>query len=95
MSEVWEAIEAVVSHTELHAALALVTESVPPPGAGDPDDWRAELVGRYPAVGVTPGGDRRLGRAGGTRLRRWWRELRATRSQVLGLLARRRGRGGS
>ena len=42
----WEAIEAVISR----AALALVTDSVPPPDAGDPDDWRAELTGRYPAV---------------------------------------------
>jgi len=27
-----------------------VSETVPPPGAEDPDDWRAELLGRYPTV---------------------------------------------
>ena len=36
VSEVWEAIEAVVSRAELRAALVLVNESVPPPGAADP-----------------------------------------------------------
>ena len=36
VSEVWETIEAVVSRAELRAALALVTESVPPPGGPDP-----------------------------------------------------------
>ncbi len=34
----------------MRAALALVNENVPPPGAADPDDWRAELLGRYPTV---------------------------------------------
>ena len=53
VSQVWEAIEAVVSRADLRAALALVSETVPPPGAEDPDDWRAELPGRYPhGVGV-------------------------------------------
>ena len=50
VSQVWEAIEAVVSRADLRAALAVVSESVPPPGAEDPDDWRAELLGRYQTV---------------------------------------------
>jgi hypothetical protein len=50
VSQVWEAIEAVVSRAELRVALALVTESVPPPDAEDPDDWRAQLLSRYPTV---------------------------------------------
>ncbi len=50
VSEVWQAIEAVVSRAELRAALALVTESVPTPGGPDPDGWRAALPARYPAV---------------------------------------------
>ena len=37
VSEVWEAIEAVVSRAELRAALVLVNETVPPPGAADPE----------------------------------------------------------
>src|SRR6266567_4414846 len=41
VSAVWEAIEAVVSRADLRAALMVVSESVPPPGAEDPDDWRA------------------------------------------------------
>jgi hypothetical protein len=45
VSQVWEAIEAVVSRADLRAALTLVSETVPPPGAEDPDDWRAELLG--------------------------------------------------
>ncbi len=32
------------------ARLAVAVETVPPPGAGDPDDWRAELLGRYQTV---------------------------------------------
>jgi hypothetical protein len=72
VSEVWEAIEAVVSRTELRAALVLVTETVPPGDAADPDDWRAELLGRYATVSgflkllpnvISFGGERR-GRAG-------------------------------
>jgi len=50
VSAVWQAIEAVVSRAELRATLALVTESVPRPGGPDPDDWRAALPARYPAV---------------------------------------------
>jgi hypothetical protein len=47
VSQVWEAIEAVVSRADLRAALTVVSETVPPPGAEDPDDWRTELLGRY------------------------------------------------
>ena len=50
VSQVWEAIEAVVSRAELRAALVLVNENVPPADAADPDDWRAELLGRYTTV---------------------------------------------
>ncbi len=71
VSEVWEAIEAVVSRADLRAALMVVSESVPPPGAEDPDDWRAGLLGlsdggrvlEAAAVGDLVRGDRR-GRAG-------------------------------
>ena len=49
VSQVWEAIEAVVSRADLRAALTVVSESVPP-GAKDPDGWRAELLGRYQTV---------------------------------------------
>ena len=47
VSQLWEAIEAVVSRADLRAALTVVSETVPPPGAGDPDDWRAELLSRF------------------------------------------------
>src|SRR5664280_3646300 len=49
---VWEAIEAVVSRSELRAALVLVNENVPPAdaGEGEGDDWRVELVGRFATV---------------------------------------------
>jgi TnpA family transposase len=51
VAEVWEAIEAVVSRADLRAAVATVTEMVPPPGAEtEADDWRAELVGRFSTV---------------------------------------------
>ncbi|MGH3190136.1 MAG: Tn3 family transposase, partial [Streptosporangiaceae bacterium] len=51
VAAVWEAIEAVVSRTELRAAVATVSELVPPPGAeAEADDWRAELVGRFATV---------------------------------------------
>ncbi|GAA3845100.1 hypothetical protein GCM10022226_80300 [Sphaerisporangium flaviroseum] len=50
VSEVWEAIEAVVSRAELRAALVLVNENVLPADADEPDDWRSELVGRYSTV---------------------------------------------
>ncbi len=49
VSQVWEAIEAVVSRADLRAALEVVTETTPPPGVEDPD-WRAGLVGRYQAI---------------------------------------------
>jgi TnpA family transposase len=50
VSQVWEAIEAVVSRADLRAALVVVSEAAPPPGAEDPDDWRVELTGRYQTV---------------------------------------------
>jgi Domain of unknown function (DUF4158) len=50
VSQVWEAIEAVVSRADLRAALAVISETVPPPGAEDPDDWRAGLLSRYQTV---------------------------------------------
>jgi hypothetical protein len=50
VSEVWRAIESVVSRTELRAALTVVTETVPPAGGPEPDDWRAALPARYAAV---------------------------------------------
>ncbi|GAA5065178.1 TnpA family transposase [Thermocatellispora tengchongensis] len=50
VAEVWEAIETVISRADLRAALVLVNESVPPADAADPDDWRAELLGRYTTV---------------------------------------------
>ncbi|MGH3237781.1 MAG: DUF4158 domain-containing protein, partial [Streptosporangiaceae bacterium] len=50
VSEVWEAIESVVSRAELRAALVLVNENVPPADAAGPGDWRTELVGRYTTV---------------------------------------------
>jgi hypothetical protein len=50
VSQVWEAIEAVVSRAELRAALDVVTGAPSPPDVEDPD-WRAALVGRYPGGG--------------------------------------------
>ena len=50
VSQVWETIEAVVSRADLRAALTVVSKTVPPPGAEDPDDWRTELLGRYQTV---------------------------------------------
>lgn len=47
VTQVWEAIEAVVSRADLRAALVLVNDNVPPADAADPDDWRSELVVRY------------------------------------------------
>ena len=38
------------SRADLRAALTIVSETVPPPGAEDPDDWQAELLGRYQTV---------------------------------------------
>jgi Tn3 transposase DDE domain len=51
VSEVWEAIEAIVSRAELRAALQVAHDMVPPPGAEEePQDWRVELVGRIATV---------------------------------------------
>jgi len=51
VAAVWEAIEAMISREELRAAVATVTEMVPPPDAeGDAEDWRAGLAGRITTV---------------------------------------------
>ncbi|MBV9139689.1 MAG: DUF4158 domain-containing protein [Pseudonocardiales bacterium] len=50
VSQVWEAIEAIVSRAKLRTALVLVKENVPPADAAESDDWRAELLGRYSTV---------------------------------------------
>ena len=50
MSQVWEAIEAVVSRAELRAALDAGDRERAAARRGGPDDWRAALPGRYPAV---------------------------------------------
>lgn len=47
---VWEAIENVVSRAELRAAVASVTDVLPPPDADPDGEWRAALVQRFPAV---------------------------------------------
>ena len=49
VSQVWEAIEAIISRDELRAALELVNETVPAADA-EPVDWRTELLGRYSTV---------------------------------------------
>ena len=49
VSQVWEAIEVIISRDELRAALELVNETVPAADA-EPVDWRAELLGRYSTV---------------------------------------------
>ena len=49
VAAVWEAIEAVISREELRAAVATVTEMVPPPDA-EGEDWRAGLAGRITTV---------------------------------------------
>lgn len=47
---VWDAIENVVSRTELRTAVANITDVVPAPGT-DPDaEWRTTLVERYAVV---------------------------------------------
>jgi hypothetical protein len=47
---VWDAIDSVVSRTELRAAVANITDVAPAPGA-DPDaEWRATLVARFAVV---------------------------------------------
>jgi TnpA family transposase len=50
LEQVWEAIEAIMPRSELRAAVATVTELVPPPGADEDAGWRAELAGRIATV---------------------------------------------
>ncbi len=50
LRQIWEAIEDVVSRDQLRAALAVVSEDVPPADADAGDDWRSELVKRFPTV---------------------------------------------
>lgn len=47
---VWDAIENVVSRAELRAAVAHVTEVLPPPDADPDGEWRAALVERFASV---------------------------------------------
>ncbi len=47
---VWDAIENVVSRAELRAAVASVTDALPPPGADPDGEWRAALVDRFASV---------------------------------------------
>lgn len=47
---VWDAIENVVSRSELRAAVASLSQVLPPPDADPDGEWRARLVERLPAV---------------------------------------------
>ncbi len=47
---VWDAIENVVSRAELRAAVASLTEVLPPPDADPDGEWRAALVERFASV---------------------------------------------
>jgi hypothetical protein len=47
---VWDAIENVVSRAGLRAAVARVTEVLPPPDADPDGEWRALLVERFGSV---------------------------------------------
>lgn len=47
---VWDAIENVVSRSELRAAVEHVGEVLPPPDADPDGEWRERLLARYPAV---------------------------------------------
>jgi TnpA family transposase len=48
VAAVWEVIEAQISRTELRAAMATVTDLVPP--QAEADDWRAGLLARFTMV---------------------------------------------
>lgn len=50
IGEVWEAIEEVVSREQVRAALMVVSENVAPADTDEGDDWRTELVKRFPTV---------------------------------------------
>ncbi|MGH3755630.1 MAG: DUF4158 domain-containing protein [Pseudonocardiaceae bacterium] len=50
LTEVWESIEVIVSRRELRAAVAAVTDSVPPPDADRDGEFRAGLVDKIATV---------------------------------------------
>jgi TnpA family transposase len=50
LESIWEAIEKVVSRSELKAAVANIIEVVPAPDADQDAEWRATLIQRYPTV---------------------------------------------
>jgi len=50
IGQVWEAIEEVVSREQVRAALMVVSETAPPVDTDEGDDWRTELVKRFPTV---------------------------------------------
>jgi len=50
LEEIWDAIETVVSRSELRAAVASITEVVPAPDADPDGEWRTSLVERFGVV---------------------------------------------
>jgi TnpA family transposase len=50
LSEVLEMIDAIVARPDLHAAVAEVTGTVPPPDAYDDGGWRQEMATHFPTV---------------------------------------------
>jgi hypothetical protein len=50
LSEVLEMIDAIVARPDLHAAVAEVTATVPPPDADDDGGWRQEMATHFPTV---------------------------------------------
>ena len=50
LSEVLEMIDAIVARPDLHAAVAEVTGTVPPPDADDDGGWRQEMATHFPTV---------------------------------------------
>ncbi|MEO7836436.1 MAG: DUF4158 domain-containing protein, partial [Acidimicrobiales bacterium] len=50
LEAIWDAIETVVSRSELRAAVASITEVVPAPDADPDGEWRTSLVERFGVV---------------------------------------------
>lgn len=50
LEQVWEAVDAVVSRSNLRAAVANLTATLPPPDTDVAGEWRAELIERYAVV---------------------------------------------
>ncbi|PZS27965.1 MAG: Tn3 family transposase [Pseudonocardiales bacterium] len=50
LERVWEAIEDVVTRSELRTAVEHIVEVAPPPDADPDGEWRQRLVTRYPSV---------------------------------------------